>query len=117
MLSLSHHFFTVTQKFKHSSLLLLLLPSRSSSSSSIADTTFTNLSQGHIPSPHLLQIHARIFQLGAHQDNLLAPPLIGHSPPPAAVRVFHHLHNPNIFPFNAIIRVLADQGHVLHAFS
>ncbi|KAK7343503.1 hypothetical protein VNO77_12289 [Canavalia gladiata] len=121
MLSLSHQFIVPTpQKFKlgSSSVVALL---QSSSWGSIAEpTSFTNLAgllQGHLPRPYLLQIHARIFLVGAHQDNLIATRLIGHYPCHTALRVFHHLQNPNIFPFNAIIRVLAQEGHFFHAVS
>ncbi|XP_020206775.1 pentatricopeptide repeat-containing protein At3g12770 [Cajanus cajan] len=114
MLSLYHQFVVPTsQKFKYSVALL-----HSPSWSSIADPlNLATLLQGHIPHSKLLQIHARVFLLGAHQDNLVATRLIGHYPSPIALRVFHHLQNPNIFPFNAIIRVLAQEGHFFHAVS
>ncbi|GER42160.1 pentatricopeptide repeat-containing protein [Striga asiatica] len=75
------------------------------------------LLRGHVPRAHLLQIHARLLQLGAHRDNLVATRLIGHYPPSSALRVFYSLQNPNIFPFNAVIRVLADEGLASKAFS
>ncbi|RYR59414.1 hypothetical protein Ahy_A05g025302 isoform A [Arachis hypogaea] len=96
----------------------LLHTSPSSSNSNPA--TFSNLTtllQGHVPRSHLLQIHARIFQLGAHQNNLIATRLIGHYPSRIALHVFHCLYSPNIFPFNAIIRVLAEEGCYLDSFS
>ncbi|CAK9187083.1 unnamed protein product [Ilex paraguariensis] len=76
-------------------------------------SNFSNLSsllQGHLPHSHILQIHAHIFRVGAHQDNLIATRLIGHYPSQLALRVFHLLQSPNTFPFNAIIRALAEEG-------
>ena len=61
-------------------------------------------------------IYAQIFQLGAHQDNLIATRLIGHYPLHIALKVFHQLQNPNTFPFNAFFRVLAEKGLFSHAF-
>ncbi|KAK2974513.1 hypothetical protein RJ640_018678 [Escallonia rubra] len=78
---------------------------------------FSNLLQGHISNSHLLQIHAHVLRANAHQDNLTATRLIGHYPPKLALRVFHQLQKPNIFPFNAIIRVLAEEGLCSIAFS
>ncbi|XP_072953023.1 putative pentatricopeptide repeat-containing protein At3g08820 [Typha angustifolia] len=75
------------------------------------------LLQGPLLHPHLLQIHARVFRLGAHQDNLVATRLIGRLPIPLALRVFRLLRNPNVFPFNAAIRVLAEAGLCVQAFS
>ncbi|GLU09136.1 hypothetical protein SLE2022_260100 [Rubroshorea leprosula] len=86
-------------------------------SSSSAFSNLSTLLQGHILQTHLLQLHARIFILGAHQNNLIATRLIGHYPSPFALRVFSQLKNPNIFPSNAIIRVLGEDGHFRHAFS
>ncbi|KAJ1402876.1 Tetratricopeptide-like helical domain superfamily [Sesbania bispinosa] len=122
MLSLSHHVVVPTLKIKpRSSCVVAILHSRPSfsieDSSATSFTSLAALLQGHIPRSHLLQIHARIFQVGAHQDNLIATRLIGQYPSPIALRVFHHLQNPNIFPFNAIIRVLAQEGHFFHVFS
>ncbi|KAL3614263.1 hypothetical protein CASFOL_042337 [Castilleja foliolosa] len=77
---------------------------------------FTHLLQGRVPRAHLLQLHARIFRLYAHQNNLIATRLIGHYPSNSALKIFYHLHNPNIFPFNAIIRVLAEEGLPIKAF-
>nr|GMC87732.1 putative pentatricopeptide repeat-containing protein At3g08820 [Ipomoea batatas] len=76
----------------------------------------SQLLQGRIPSSHLVQIHARVFRLGAHQDNLVATRLIGQYPSKQALHVFHHLQKPNIFPFNAIIRVLSEEGLYFDAF-
>lgn len=73
--------------------------------------------QGRISYPRLLQIHAQVFQVGAQQDNLIATRLIGHYPSHLALRVFHQLQKPNIFPFNAIIRVFAEEGLFSDAFS
>ncbi|KAF8007532.1 hypothetical protein BT93_K1521 [Corymbia citriodora subsp. variegata] len=70
----------------------------------------STLLQGRVPRPHLLQIHARVFRLDAHQDNLVATRLIGQYPSHVAFRVFEQLKNPNVFPFNAIIRVFAEEG-------
>ncbi|KAL7119068.1 hypothetical protein ACP275_02G040000 [Erythranthe tilingii] len=77
----------------------------------------SRLLQGRIPRAHLLQLHARIFRLNAHQSNLIATRLIGHYHSNFALRVFRLLRQPNIFPFNAIIRVLAEEGSPLRAFS
>ncbi|ESW15077.1 hypothetical protein PHAVU_007G042100 [Phaseolus vulgaris] len=114
MFQLSHELVVLTtQKFKP---IVALLHSRCSSS--IAEpTNLATLLQGNLPYSYLHQIHTRIFQLGAHQDNLVATRLIGHYPSRIALRVFNHLQNPNIFPFNAIIRVLSQEGHFFHAFS
>lgn len=92
------------------------LNSLSSDSSSPNFSNLSNLLQGHISQSHLLQIHAHIFRAGAHQDNLIATRLIGHYPSQLSVRVFHQLQTPNIFPFNAIIRVLAEDGLYSYAF-
>ncbi|XVE49279.1 hypothetical protein DITRI_Ditri01bG0070300 [Diplodiscus trichospermus] len=89
-------------------------------SSTSSSSHFHNLSvllQGRISHSHLLQIHSRVFRLHAHQDNLIATRLIGHYSSPFAFRVFNQLRNPNIFPFNAIIRVLAENGLFFLAFS
>ncbi|XP_028780569.1 putative pentatricopeptide repeat-containing protein At1g74400 [Neltuma alba] len=75
------------------------------------------LLRGPISRFHLLQVHARIYQLGAHQNDWVATRLIGRYPSYVSLRIFHQLQNPNIFPFNAIIRVLADEGQSSHAFS
>ncbi|WVY98263.1 hypothetical protein V8G54_030414 [Vigna mungo] len=114
MFTLSHELVVpTTQKFKP---IVALLHTRCSRS--IAEpTNLADLLRGNLPYSYLHQIHTRIFQLGAHQDNLVATRLIGHYPSRIALRVFHHLQNPNIFPFNAIIRVLAQEGNFFHAFS
>ncbi|XP_062007439.1 pentatricopeptide repeat-containing protein At3g12770-like [Rosa rugosa] len=75
------------------------------------------LLQGRISHSHLLQIHAQIFVLGAHHNDLIATRLIGHYPSHIALRVFHGLRKPNVFPFNAIIRVYSEQGLFSNAFS
>ncbi|KAG8368449.1 hypothetical protein BUALT_Bualt15G0046600 [Buddleja alternifolia] len=80
-------------------------------------TNLAHLLQGHISRPHLLQLHARIFRLNAHHNNLISTRLIGHYPSPAALKVFRSLQNPNIFPFNAIIRVWAEEGLLSCAFA
>ncbi|CAI0374473.1 unnamed protein product, partial [Linum tenue] len=74
------------------------------------------LLQGRSPRLHVLQIHARVLRLHAHQDNLIATRLIGHYPSIAALRVLDQLQHPNLFPFNAIIRVLAQEGRSLDSF-
>ncbi|KAL8554648.1 hypothetical protein ACS0TY_002731 [Phlomoides rotata] len=90
---------------------ILAKPSHSFASNDSSPTSnLSCLLQGHIPRPHLLQIHARIFRFNAHQNNLVATRLIGHYPSNLALKVFHSLQNPNIFPINAIIRVLAEEG-------
>ncbi|KAK6159260.1 hypothetical protein DH2020_006574 [Rehmannia glutinosa] len=88
----------------------------SSDSTSSPTSNLSRFLQGHIPRPHLLQVHARIFRLNAHQNDLIATRLIGHYPEKLALKVFHSLQNPNIFPFNAIIRVLAEEGLSSNAF-
>ncbi|KAH7575365.1 hypothetical protein ACOSP7_005096 [Xanthoceras sorbifolium] len=82
-----------------------------------SNTNLSTLLQGRISRSHLLQIHARIYRLNAHQDNLIATKLIGHYPSNLALGVFNQLQNPNIFPFNAIIRVFAEAGLFSHSFS
>ncbi|KAF8020057.1 hypothetical protein BT93_G0682 [Corymbia citriodora subsp. variegata] len=77
----------------------------------------STLLQGRVLRPHLLQIHARVFRLDAHQDNLVATRLIGQYPSHVAFRVFEQLKNPNFFPFNAIIRVFAEEGLFPKAWS
>ncbi|XP_019188234.1 PREDICTED: pentatricopeptide repeat-containing protein At1g08070, chloroplastic-like [Ipomoea nil] len=76
----------------------------------------SQLLQGRIPSSHLFQIHARVFRIGAHQDNLVATRLVGQYPSKLALRVFHHLQKTNLFPFNAIVRVLSEEGLYFDAF-
>ncbi|KAL3730383.1 hypothetical protein ACJRO7_027404 [Eucalyptus globulus] len=77
----------------------------------------STLLQGRVPRPHLLQIHARVFRLNAQQDNLVATRLIGQYPSRVAFRVFEQLKSPNVFPFNAIIRVFAEEGLFPEAWS
>ncbi|CAA6659320.1 unnamed protein product [Spirodela intermedia] len=78
-------------------------PSARAYSAAVAAAELKSLLQGPIPTRHLLQIHGRVFRVGAHQDDLIATRLIG--------------HNAGIFPFNAAIRVLADSGSSAAAFS
>ncbi|XP_021912282.1 putative pentatricopeptide repeat-containing protein At3g08820 [Carica papaya] len=88
-------------------------------SNPFSSTSFPNLStllQGRISCSHVLQIHAQVCRRNAHQDNLIATRLIGHYPSHRALAVFSHLESPNIFPFNAIIRVLAEAGLVSNSF-
>lgn len=85
-------------------------------SSSLTSTNLSNLLKGHISQSHLLQIHAQVLSSSAHQDNLIATRLIGHYPSQFALRVFNQLQSPNIFPFNAIIRLLAEEGLFSSAF-
>lgn len=92
--------------------LLHSLASETPSSSHLS-----NILQGRIPYSRLLQIHGRIFRLNLHQDDLIATRLVGHYRPKLALRVFYHLRRPNIFPFNAIIRVLSEGGLPSDAFS
>ncbi|KAL6957391.1 hypothetical protein U1Q18_035126 [Sarracenia purpurea var. burkii] len=80
-------------------------------------TSLSHLLQGRIFHSHLLQIHAYILRVGAHQDNLIATRLIGHYSPQFALQVFNQLEAPNVFPFNAVIRVLAEAGLSSDAFS
>lgn len=94
-----------------------LLGSVSCSPSSTSYAHLSSQLQGHISQSHLLQIHARVFRVGAHQDNLTATRLIGQYPSHIALRVLYQLRNPNIFPFNAVIRVLAEEGLLFRAFS
>ncbi|KAG6424961.1 hypothetical protein SASPL_115384 [Salvia splendens] len=87
-----------------------------SASSNNPTSDLSRLLQGPIPRAHLLQVHARVFLLHAHQNDLIATRLIGRYPSNSALKVFNHLRNPNIFPFNAIIRVLAEEGFSSNAF-
>ncbi|OWM64805.1 putative pentatricopeptide repeat-containing protein At3g08820 [Punica granatum] len=84
---------------------------------SLPFSSLSTLLQGPVSRPHLLQVHARVFRSSAHHDNLIATRLIGHYPPRLALRVFQQLDNPNIFPFNAIIRVSAEKGQSSDAIS
>ncbi|XP_047318235.1 putative pentatricopeptide repeat-containing protein At3g08820 [Impatiens glandulifera] len=79
--------------------------------------SLSDLLQGRISHSHLLQIHARVLLAGAHQDNLIATRLIGQYTSLQALRVFNQLEAPNIYPFNAIIRVLSEEGLWFDAFS
>ncbi|PIN01338.1 hypothetical protein CDL12_26149 [Handroanthus impetiginosus] len=88
----------------------------SNDSTSIPTNYLSRLLQGRIPRPHLLQVHARVYRLDVHQDSLIATRLIGHYPSNSALKVFHSIREPNIFPLNAIIRVLAEEGLFLNAF-
>ncbi|KAG7011622.1 Pentatricopeptide repeat-containing protein, chloroplastic, partial [Cucurbita argyrosperma subsp. argyrosperma] len=88
--------------------------------SSCINPEFINLSdllQGRINSSRLRQIHGQVFRLLKHQDNLIATRLIGHYPHSVGIRVFNQLLRPNIFPCNAIIRVLAESNCSFLAFS
>ncbi|KAH6773117.1 hypothetical protein C2S51_011521 [Perilla frutescens var. frutescens] len=86
-------------------------------SSTQSSSDLSRLLQGYVPRAHLLQIHARIFRFNAHQNDLIATRLIGHYPSNSALKVFNYLRNPNIFPSNAIIRVLAEEGLSSNAFA
>ncbi|KAL9686178.1 hypothetical protein QQ045_023633 [Rhodiola kirilowii] len=68
------------------------------------------LLQGKIPITHLHQIHARVILLGAHQDNLIATRLIGQYPSQLALKLLRQLTDPNVFSFNAAIRVLSESS-------
>ncbi|KAK9142181.1 hypothetical protein Syun_011581 [Stephania yunnanensis] len=75
------------------------------------------LLQGRLPTSHLLQIHAQIILTSQSQHNLISTRLIGHYPPQLALLLFSHLRNPNIFPFNALIRVLSEHNLHYQSFS
>uniref|UniRef100_A0A1D1YDM0 Pentatricopeptide repeat-containing protein At2g29760, chloroplastic n=1 Tax=Anthurium amnicola TaxID=1678845 RepID=A0A1D1YDM0_9ARAE len=79
--------------------------------------TLSLLLQGPLSGHHLPQIHARVFRVGAHQDNLVATRLIGRLQARLAPRVLRHLRDPGIFPFNAAVRVLSESGLSASAFS
>ncbi|GAB4852839.1 hypothetical protein Ancab_017035 [Ancistrocladus abbreviatus] len=103
-------------KFRRKFALYL---AHSFSSHSVSSNYSSNLSvmlQGRVLFSHLLQIHGQVIVSGAHQDNLIATRLIGHYPSQVSLRVFHQLQTPSIFPFNAIIRVLAEEGPSSQAF-
>ncbi|KAL3333023.1 hypothetical protein AABB24_033208 [Solanum stoloniferum] len=87
-----------------------------SSTSDLHSSSLCNLLKGRITHNHLQQIHARVFRIGAHQDNLIATRLIGQYPSKFSLRILHQLKVPNIFPFNAIIRVLSEEGSFTDAF-
>ncbi|KAE9447117.1 hypothetical protein C3L33_20974, partial [Rhododendron williamsianum] len=115
MLSLFHHPLPLLLRSKHHlSFHFHSLPSNSTPHSF---TNLSNLLQGRIPHSHLLQIHAHIILVGAEQDNLIATRLIGHYPLQSALKVFYQLESPNIYPSNAVIRVLAEEGFCSDAFS
>ncbi|PKA49577.1 Pentatricopeptide repeat-containing protein [Apostasia shenzhenica] len=62
-------------------------------------------------SAHLRRILARVFRLGAHQNNFIATILIGRfRRPEHSLRLLRVLPRPNILPFNASIRVLSDSS-------
>ncbi|CAA7395628.1 unnamed protein product [Spirodela intermedia] len=92
-------------------------PSARAYSAAVAAAELKSLLQGPIPTRHLLQIHGRVFRVGAHQDDLIATRLIGQHLPRLAPRLLRLLSNAGIFPFNAAIRVLADSGSSAAAFS
>lgn len=119
MLPLFRHFPSpqTLGKSYSSPIALRLLQSLSTNPSPTKFTELSALLQARVSRSHLLQIHARIFRVGAHQDHLIATRLIGHYPSLVALRVFRQLEAPNIFPFNATIRVLAEEGLFSHAFS
>ncbi|KAK9102434.1 hypothetical protein Sjap_019688 [Stephania japonica] len=75
------------------------------------------LLQGRLPTSLLLQIHAQAILTAQSQHNLITARLINHYPPQLALRLFSHLHNPNIFPFNALIRVLSENRLHSQSFS
>ncbi|KAL8168147.1 hypothetical protein V2J09_009646 [Rumex salicifolius] len=74
---------------------------------------FSTLLNGRIPRSHL----AQTVLSGAYQDNFIATKLIGHYPYHLAIPVLGQLQFPNIFPFNAAIRVLSEQSPPVQAFS
>ncbi|KAG0463252.1 hypothetical protein HPP92_019321 [Vanilla planifolia] len=60
---------------------------------------------------HLLEFLGRVFRFDAHQDNFLATILVGRlRRPEHSLRLLGLLHHPNIFPFNAAIRVFSDSS-------
>ncbi|KAF9614695.1 hypothetical protein IFM89_019823 [Coptis chinensis] len=65
----------------------------------------------------LFKSMVEFFRMGVEQDNLIATRLIGHYKSQIALKVFYYLQRPNIFPFNAIIRVVSEAGFLVHAFS
>ncbi|PKU63869.1 pentatricopeptide repeat-containing protein At3g12770 [Dendrobium catenatum] len=71
----------------------------------------TALIRSTLHSTHLLQILARVFHLGAHQNNFLVTVLIGRLRlPEQVINLLRLLHRPNILPFNASIRILSDSS-------
>ncbi|KAH0653726.1 hypothetical protein KY289_031404 [Solanum tuberosum] len=87
-----------------------------SSTSHLHSSSLSNLLKGRISRNHLQQIHARVFRIGAHQDNLIATRLIGQYPSNISLRILHQLKRPNLFPFNAIIRIFSEEGIFTDAF-
>ncbi|KAK4368984.1 hypothetical protein RND71_012776 [Anisodus tanguticus] len=83
---------------------------------SFSSSSLSNLLKCRISHTHLQQIHARVFLIGAHQDNLIATRLIGQYPSNYSLRILPHLKTPNLYPFNAIIRVLSEEGNFTHSF-
>ncbi|KAL6223280.1 hypothetical protein ACLB2K_006668 [Fragaria x ananassa] len=77
-----------------------------------------SLLQGPLSTSHLLQIHAQIFLLGAHHNNLIATRLINHYPSPhISFRILRSLPKPNLFPFNSLLSLFAQQGLFSNALS
>ncbi|KAL6225547.1 hypothetical protein ACLB2K_004397 [Fragaria x ananassa] len=77
-----------------------------------------SLLQGPLSTSHLLQIHAQIFLLGAHHNNLIATRLINHYPSPhISLRILRSLPKPNLFPFNSLLSLFAQQGLFSNALS
>ncbi|KAL6219727.1 hypothetical protein ACLB2K_007486 [Fragaria x ananassa] len=77
-----------------------------------------SLLQGPLSTFHLLQIHAQIFLLGAHHNNLIATRLINHYPSPhISLRILRSLPKPNLFPFNSLLSLFAQQGLFSNALS
>ncbi|KAJ4965885.1 hypothetical protein NE237_017734 [Protea cynaroides] len=112
--------FPALSRFRHycpSSRLFLHIIHTTSVSSSPCRRDLSLLLQRNVLHSHILQIHARIYRIGADQDDLIATRLIGRYPTQSALRVFCQLQKPNIFPINAIIRVLAENDLFVEAFS
>ncbi|XP_051121528.1 pentatricopeptide repeat-containing protein At2g29760, chloroplastic-like [Andrographis paniculata] len=82
----------------------------SSNSNSRLDNLSRLLQQRHVPPRWLLQIHALMFTMGAHQDNLIAARLIAHYSAESAIDVFNSLQNPDVFSFNSLIHTMADEN-------
>ncbi|XP_042497143.1 pentatricopeptide repeat-containing protein At1g08070, chloroplastic-like [Macadamia integrifolia] len=112
--------FPALSMFTHyspSSRLFFHLTHTSSVSSSSCLRDLSLLLQGNVLHSHLQQIHARIYRIGADQNDLITTRLIGRYPIQSALRVFCHLQKPNIFPYNAIIRVFSESDLFIEAFS
>ncbi|XP_043724120.1 pentatricopeptide repeat-containing protein At3g62890-like [Telopea speciosissima] len=62
---------------------------------------------------HILQIHARIFTLGLHQNNFIATRLVNLCSSTSSVNhaclTFHHIANPTVGLWNAFIRTLSQK--------